>query len=268
MSVNPAFQRLSLLIGDEAVKALSETKVHVFGLGGVGSYCAEALVRSGIGNITLIDFDIVDVTNINRQVEAVVNTVGQKKTESLAARLKEINPDCKITVIARFFSSPENGTEPVDSVCASEVPPATTETFGITETDYVIDAIDTMNSKLDLIETVFKSGVTLYSSMGMARKLDPTMLKTCGIWETQGCPLARNVREGLRKRGFTGNFIVVYSDEKFQEWKAGPDEPGQNVTDSGMRKKPIGSAIPVTASAGMILASLVIRDVYGKTNHG
>lgn len=247
MAVNPAFGRLAMLIGDRAADALAGTKVHVFGLGGVGSFCAEALARSGVGSITLIDHDVVDVSNINRQVEATVNTIGQTKTAALTTRLNEINPYCRITPITKFFIRGEDVME------------NTAELFGIDKTDYVIDAIDSLNSKLDLIESAARSEAVLFSSMGMAGKLDPTRLKTAGIWETSGCPLARSVREGLRKRGFAGNFTVVYSDENRAK-------TGEVFEPAEKGRKPLGSAVPVTAAAGMILASLVIRDICGRNN--
>jgi tRNA A37 threonylcarbamoyladenosine dehydratase len=238
--INPSFQRLRLLIGADALRKLSQTKVLVFGLGGVGSWCAEALVRSGIGSISIIDFDKVDISNINRQVEATSHTIGKIKTEVLAARLKEINPDCVVEPISAFFSCKDEGIEKA------------AERFGMHEADYIIDAIDSIDSKLDLIESASRLNVVLYSSMGMARKLDPTRLRTADIWKTSGCPLARNVREGLRKRGFKGHFTVVYSDEKIAQ-----------EIEVQVKKKINGSSVSVTAAAGMILASLVIRDIHG-----
>ena len=237
---NQSFQRLSLLVGKDVLKALSQTKVIVFGLGGVGSWAAEALVRSGVGNITLVDFDVVEISNINRQLEATSLTMGQAKTQALKERLKDINPECNITVINKYYSA-ENS-----------------KSFNIPDADYIIDAIDSMESKLDLIENAVHSNKTLYSSMGMARKLDPTMIRTSSIWKTRGCALARHVREGLRKRNFTGDFTVVYSEEKHPVYYESEDnKPGNG-------KKILGSAVTVTASAGMILASLVINDVHGK----
>ena len=244
MHPNPSFHRLTLLTGPEAAAVLSQTRVLVFGLGGVGSWCAEALVRSGIGSISLVDFDKVEMSNINRQVEATRGTLGQWKTEALAARLKEINPDSAVRPVSAFFSYSDMGLK------------RTAERFGLPEADYIIDAIDSLDSKLDLIESAARFGVTIYSSMGMARKLDPTRLRTSDIWKTSGCPLARLVREGLRKRGFEGSFTVVYSEEKLpQEYE---NNQGKIIN---------GSAVTVTATAGMILASLVIRDIYGRFNN-
>jgi tRNA A37 threonylcarbamoyladenosine dehydratase len=267
MPVNPSFQRLTLLTGLDAAEALSRATVIEFGVGGVGSWCAEALVRSGVGNISIVDSDAICVTNINRQVQATSRTVGEIKTEALATRLKEINPGCAVTASPRVFSRQEGGLE------------ATAGEFGISGADYVIDAIDSLTHKLDLIETTAAARVRLFSCMGMAQKLDPTRLKTADIWETDGCPLARLVRQGLRKRGFAGRFTVVYSDERLPLKNGIPAgcgtgqclcpardkcDPAAPVEWCGSKKVINGSAVTVTAAAGMILASLVIRDMYDR----
>jgi tRNA A37 threonylcarbamoyladenosine dehydratase len=275
MVINPLFQRQTLLTGLETTEALARTRVMVVGVGGVGSWCAEALVRSGVGAVSILDSDAVCVTNINRQVQATSATVGQIKTYALAARLKEINPSCEILSIPKVFSMVEND------------PQKTAEAFGLAGADYVIDAIDGITGKLDLIETTMTAGKKegkLFSSMGMARKLDPTRLRTVDIWETVGCPLARLVRQGLRKRGFEGHFTAVYSDEQLPQRDDIPvacgsaqclcpgrtcpaqDEEGSGKTVEWCSTKKIinGSAVTVTAAAGMILASLVVRDIYAK----
>ena len=227
---NLLFQRVALLNGVEFLEKLGQTNVLVFGLGGVGSWCAEALVRSGLGKIGIIDYDSVCESNINRQIQATSLTICRNKAEALMQRLLEINPKCEIKAWAEAFSK-EN------SAC-----------FGIEEVDYVIDAIDSIDAKLDLIEACFKAGVKLFSSMGMARKMDPTRIKTAGIWETQNCPLAKVVRQGLKKRGFSGNFMTVYSDEP-------------SIKQSAAEQRINGSIVTVTASAGMALASLVLREI-------
>jgi tRNA A37 threonylcarbamoyladenosine dehydratase len=255
---NPRFQRLALLAGTEVMEALAGCRVVIFGVGGVGSWCAEALVRSGIGELDIVDSDSVCVTNINRQVQAMDCTVGLLKTDSLGERLRGINPGCKIRALGKVFSR-ENAGE-----------------FDIPGADYVIDAIDSLTHKLDLIETASKAGVRLFSSMGMAQKLDPTRLKTADIWDTSGCPLARLVRQGLRKRGFAGHVTVVYSDERLPLRGTGAacgsaqclcpvrnkNDPAAPVEWCASKKVINGSAVTVTAAAGMILASLVIRDLY------
>jgi tRNA A37 threonylcarbamoyladenosine dehydratase len=263
----PRFQRLALVTGADALRRLEETRVIVFGLGGVGSWCAEALVRSGAGGVTLVDSDLVCITNINRQTQATGKTIGQFKTEALKTRLAEINPDCRITTYSRVFSRD------------------TEDDFCVENHDFVIDAIDSLGPKLDLIELCGRLGKTLFSSMGMAQKLDPSLLKSADIWDTKGCPIARLVRSGLRKRGFTGHFTSVYSTERLPlhnevnsncggaeclcparkrgaEAAAGVDEGADSAGGKewcSSKKVINGSAVMVTAAAGMILASLVVR---------
>ena len=250
-TVNPLFQRLALITGAEGLGKLAQTSVLIVGVGGVGSWCAEALVRSGVGKIGIVDSDIVCVTNVNRQTQATSGTVGRVKVEALQQRLLEINPHCAVTAWQKVFSR-ENAAE-----------------FGIEKADYVIDAIDSLAHKLDLIETASAAGVKFFSSMGMAQKLDPTRIKTADIWETHGCPLARLIRQGLRKRGFNGSFTVVYSDERLERREGiaiscGSDNCLCNGEWCGGKKVINGSAVTVTASAGMALASLVLRDVMGQ----
>jgi len=223
-----SFDRTSLLVGEEAIKKLSKTSVLVFGAGGVGSWASEALVRSGIGKIGIIDNDVVCASNINRQVEATSLTIGQPKASILRERLLEINPECDITAWDKIFCKEDAAL------------------FEIEKADYVIDAIDSLNHKLDLIEITKKTGVTLFSSMGMALKLDPSLIRTSSVWKTDICPLARLVRQGLRKRDFRGDFKVVYSVEQPAKCE---------------KARNFGSIVTVTASAGLMLASLVIQNV-------
>jgi tRNA A37 threonylcarbamoyladenosine dehydratase len=242
------FQRLAMLTGPDVLKKLKQTNVLIFGVGGVGSWCAEALVRSGIGKIGIVDFDTVNASNVNRQVQATCGTIGRPKVEVLKKRLQEINPDCEVSVWVKNFSR-ETASE-----------------FGIEKADYAIDAIDTFPHKLDLIEFLYNAGVTFFSSMGMALKIDPTRIKTAGIWDSGGCALARLVRQGLRRRGFNGNFTVVYSDEhpiNAGGNPAGSNPVGQIIDKSDLvgKKRINGSCVTVTAPAGMALASLVLRDI-------
>ncbi|MDR0586722.1 MAG: tRNA threonylcarbamoyladenosine dehydratase [Treponema sp.] len=251
---DPKFHRLGLLIGPDALEELERTRIIIFGLGGVGSWAAEALVRSGAGHVTVVDNDSVCVTNINRQIQALSGTVGFPKAAALMKRLLEINPLCEVKAFNQVFSR------------------ETAAFFEIEKADYVIDAIDSLGHKLDLIELAVKAGPRLFSSMGMACRLDPTRIKTADIWETSGCPLARLVRQGLKKRGFDGHFTAVYSDER-----AGGAEGVESVcgtaacfcsgkdTEWCSSKKVInGSSVTVTAAAGMVLASLVLRDVVSR----
>jgi tRNA A37 threonylcarbamoyladenosine dehydratase len=255
--VNPSVQRLALVTGEAVLGRLEKTHVHVFGLGGVGSWAAEALVRSGVGRISIIDSDLVCVTNINRQVEATSKTVGAPKTEALMRRMLEINPRAHVTPYQKAFSR-----EAVNC-------------FGLDETDYVIDAIDSLTHKVALIEEAVKRGKTLFSCMGMAQKLDPTQIRTASVWETHGCPLARLVRQELRKHDFQGDFTAVYSPERLPlhtEIVAScgsatcmcpkHEANGDAAHEWCSTKKVInGSAVTVTATAGMVLASLVLAHV-------
>ena len=228
------FERLSLLTSEDALKKLNKTNVLVFGAGGVGSWAAEALVRSGVGKIGIIDNDAVCASNINRQIEATSLTIGLPKASTLKKRLLEINPECEITSRDELFCIENAGK------------------FEIEKADYVIDAIDSLNHKLDLIEKTCGCGVTLFSSMGMALKIDPSKIKYGSIWKTEVCPLARLVRQGLRKRGFTKDFTAVYSVE--------PPMTEKSIEISG-EKRVNGSIVTITAAAGLMLASLVINDI-------
>ena len=242
MPAKAIFQRLAMIAGSDTLEALGQTTVMVFGVGGVGSWCAEALVRSGIGKIEIVDFDTICASNVNRQLQATSLNIGRVKVDVMKERLLEINPDCNVSAFAKAFS------------------PETAGEFNIAKADYVIDAIDSLTNKLDLIEAACASGAKFFSSMGMARKTDPTRIKTADIWKTQGCPLARLVRQGLRKRGFKGNFTAVYGEECLDNIIV------DNFEDGG--KTPNGSIVTVTATAGMILASLVLRSVFGDCNSG
>ncbi|MDR0411927.1 MAG: tRNA threonylcarbamoyladenosine dehydratase [Treponema sp.] len=251
--MNPMFQRLCLLVGQEVLNALSHTRVLVFGAGGVGSWAAEALVRCGIGRIGIVDSDAVCITNINRQAQALFENVGKPKVVALKERLLSINPSCMVDAFEAVFSK-------------ESVP-----LFRMESADYIIDAIDSLSFKLDLIETSFQFRIPLFSSMGMAQKLDPTQLQVADIWDTYGCPLARLVRQGLRKRGFDERFMTVFSPERLPrrvEMSAVPCGNARcfcsvkNEMDWCASKKIInGSAVTVTASAGLILASLVMNAI-------
>jgi tRNA A37 threonylcarbamoyladenosine dehydratase len=254
IALDPRFHRLGLLIGAEGLEALEQARITVFGLGGVGSWAAEALVRSGAGHVTIVDNDSVCVTNINRQIQALSGTVGLPKAAALMKRLLEINPLCEVKAFNQVFSK------------------ETAAFFEIEKAGYVIDAIDSLGHKLDLIELAAKSGARLFSSMGMACKLDPTRIKTADIWETSGCPLARLVRQGLKKRGFDGHFTAVYSDEHL-DGAEGVESicgtaacfcSGKDTEWCSSKKVINGSSVTVTAAAGMVLASLVLRDLVSR----
>lgn len=192
------FSRMQLLMGTEQMARLAHASVAVFGVGGVGSYAAEALTRAGVGQITLVDFDDICITNINRQIHALSSTVGASKVEVMAGRCRDINPDVKVTAIQQFY----------------EV--QTAEELLRPGFDYVLDCIDHITAKLHLIETCIRTERPIISSMGAANKLDPTQIRVADISATGKCRLARIIRKQLRKRGIDRGVDVVYSTEEFR----------------------------------------------------
>ena len=232
------FMRTEMLLGSAALETLSASHVAVVGLGGVGSWCAEALCRTGVGALTLLDQDTVSVSNLNRQAGALWSTVGRSKAEALAERLADINPACRLTPLA----------------CRYEA--ETRDTFFAGGYDYIVDAIDLVSCKLDLIETALTRGVPILSALGTGNKLDPTRLEVTDLSKTQGCPLARIIRKELRKRGIE-HHKVVYSSEP-----ARSAAPGSEAPPPGRRSIPAG-VLWVPASAGLLLAAEVVRDLTG-----
>ncbi len=247
-----AFSRTELLLGKEAMEKLSRASVAVFGIGGVGSYCAEALARSGIGRIDLIDDDRVCLTNINRQLIATRKTVGKPKVEVMRQRMLEINPKVQGQDFQMFYTV-QNADE-----------------FDLMPYDYVIDAIDTVSAKLKLVEKAHAAGIKLISCMGAGNKLDPTRFEVTDIYKTSICPLARVMRTELRKRNIP-SLKVVYSREAARE----PIEteetsckhhcicPPETKRTCLIRRQVPGSISFVPAVAGLILAGEVIKDISG-----
>ena len=231
------FERQSMLLGAEATATLSQKKVALFGVGGVGSYAAEALARCGVGRIELIDSDIVSESNINRQLCALTSTVGLPKVSVVAARLRDINPDIQVSERMEFFL-PENA-----------------DTFDFSSYDYVIDAIDTVSAKIELALRCKKMNIPLISSMGTGNKLDPTAIRVSDLSKTEGCPLARVMRRELKARGIT-HLKVVWSPEP-------PKSPAVSLySDNG---KPIPASIAFVPSvAGLIAAGEAIKDMIKK----
>jgi len=234
------FLRTEMLLGREAMERLSRAHVAVFGLGGVGSWCAEALARSGVGELTLIDHDTVGVTNLNRQVEALWSTQGQPKAEALAARIRDIAPDCQVHPLVMRYE-PDNR-----------------EDFFSVRYDYIVDAIDLVSCKLDLIETALSRGIPIVSALGTGNKLDPAQFRISDIAQTEGCPLARVVRKELRRRGI-GHHRVLFSPEL-------PLEPEQHEAPPPGRRSVPGSAPWVPPVAGFILAGDVVMALTGRKN--
>ncbi len=227
------FSRTALLLGQEALQKLSSCRVALFGLGGVGSYIAEALARSGIGAIDIIDSDKVSVSNINRQLCALDSTVGRYKTDVVKERILDINPNCKVTAHNIFFT------------------PETADSFDFSSYDYVADAVDTVTAKLTIITLAKAADTPVISCMGTGNKTDPTALEVADIYETSVCPLARTMRYECRKRGID-SLKVVYSKEP-------PRTPLEIITENG---KTIPASLPfVPSAAGLIIAGEIIKDL-------
>lgn len=230
------FIRTDMLFGEGSSDVLKTKKVAVFGVGGVGGICAEALVRSGVGTIEVIDNDTVSVSNINRQIVATEKTVGMLKTVAFAARAKEINGEAKIIERNEFFL------------------PETADRFDFDSYDYVVDAIDTVSGKLGLAEICYKTGVPIISSMGAGNKLHPELFKVADIYETSVCPLAKTMRRELKKRGVE-KLKVVYSEEQ-------PITPHfQPQSEVCSKRQTPASCAFVPGVAGLIIASEVIKDL-------
>lgn len=233
------FSRTELLIGKKGIEKLSSAKVAIFGLGGVGSYVLEALVRAGVGSFILVDNDVVSMSNINRQLIATHSTIGKNKVDVAYQRALDINPNVKVETFKQFFT-PES-----DDIIDSSV-------------DYVVDCIDTVASKIELVLRAKKLKVPIISSMGTGNKLDPTKLEVTDISKTSVCPLAKVVRKELRNRGIT-KLKVVYSKE--EPIKASAKYEG--VEENSGKRVP-GSISFVPSVAGLIIASEIVKDILNK----
>jgi tRNA A37 threonylcarbamoyladenosine dehydratase len=241
------FSRTELLYGPDAVKALAGARVAVFGLGGVGGYVVEALARSGVGALDLVDHDRVALSNLNRQIIATERTLGQYKVDVAGERVLSINPDCTVTA-HRLFFLPETAGEIDFSVF-----------------DYVADAVDNITAKLTLIECAKHAGIPVISAMGTGNKLDPAKLRVSDIYETSVCPLARVMRKECRRRGVTG-LKVVWSEEEpmvppvseEESDSACPEDPARS---GGWKRITPASNAAVPATAGLLMASEIINDL-------
>jgi tRNA A37 threonylcarbamoyladenosine dehydratase len=236
MNIPPQFTRTHILLGDEGLSLLAGKHVFVAGLGGVGSYCAETLARAGIGRLTLLDHDIVAASNINRQLPALLSTVGQPKVELMRARIADINPQCQVTVLRTFLST-EN---------VNELVPA--------DADYVVDCIDSLTCKVALVAESLKLGLKVASSMGAGNRLDPSRIKLVDISKTEICPLARQMRKRLHRHGISKGILCVFSDEV-------PSEPlpPQPVDGPGRARAVNGTISYMPPLFGMMLAGAVIK---------
>ena len=231
-----AFSRTKLLLGEDGLAKLAKARVAVFGIGGVGSFAAEALCRAGIGHFLLVDSDTIDVSNINRQIHATTRTVGQKKTDVMRARMLEINPAADIRANCVFYA------------------PDLAEMFFGEPLDYIIDAVDTVTAKISLVMEAGKRDIPIISAMGAGNKLDPTRFEVADIYKTSVCPLAKVMRKELKKRGIP-RLKVVYSKEP-------PLRPAIPEAENARQQTP-GSVSFVPSVAGLILAGEVVRDLLG-----
>ena len=234
MEIKEQFMRTGLLLGEEGIRKLNQSTVAVFGIGGVGGFAAEALARSGVGHLVLVDADEVSESNINRQIIATHRTVGKPKVQVMKERIADINPEAQVETRQTFFL-PENADQ-----------------FDFGAYDYVMDAIDTVTGKIELVLQGQKAGTPVISSMGAGNKLDPTMFQVADIYETSVCPLAKVMRKELKKRNVP-SLKVVYSKEKAME-------PLIRISEDGKRQIP-GSTAFVPSVAGLILAGEVIKDL-------
>ena len=239
-----AFSRTEMLLGAETMERLRQSRVAIFGLGGVGGYVLEALARSGVGQLVLIDNDEVSLSNLNRQILATRESIGRLKTDVAAERVRSINPDCRVETHALFYL------------------PETRNEVSFTGLDYVVDAIDTVSGKLTIITEARAAGVPLICSLGTGNKLDPSRLRISDLYETQMDPLARIMRKECRKRGID-RLQVLWSDET-------PIVPDhhlaiQAIAEGGSTRRSIpGSSAFVPAAGGLLIASRVIRDLIGR----
>lgn len=222
------FLRTELVLGKDNLRRLQEASVAVVGVGGVGGYAAEALARSGVGRLILIDHDVVSLTNLNRQIVALESTLGRPKVEVMAERIAQINPECEVICHQAYY----------DSSTHSQLLPE--------QLTYAADAIDSVRAKVDLIEACLERGIPIVSSLGAGNKVDPTRLKVTDISQTHTCPLARAVRGTLRKRGIHKGVTVVFSDER--------------TVGSRLGSVP-GSTAFVPPAAGLVMASWIVRQI-------
>jgi len=240
-SHSPLFERSHILIGDDGVARLQASHVLVAGVGGVGSYVAEALARLGVGKITLVDHDVVSPSNINRQLIALNSTLGKLKTSVMAERIRDINPDCEVTVLTEFLTP-------------DSIPTLLDQPF-----DVVVDAIDSMSSKTALIEIAWRQNITLFSSMGAGGKLDPSQIRTGDLMDTTICKLAKQLRGHLRRRGVGRGIQTVYSIEP-----SIPPLPPQAV-ERGRARAVNGTVSYMPSIFGLTLAGLVANALIGDT---
>ena len=259
------FQRTELLFGKEKMEEVAGKKVSIFGIGGVGSWCAESLIRSGIQFLTIVDSDRICITNINRQLHATMQTVGEVKVDALKKRLLEINPYAEINAIQKIYNM------------------ASHDSFDLGSYDYIIDAIDSLGSKVHLIRMATRTDAILFSSMGASLKIDPTQIKVAEFWKVKGCPLGSKIRKYIRKGELPSKpFMCVYSEELLEnrgsgsscgtdkclcpKVKSGVGDPELDNHEWCSQKAVINGTIAhITAIFGFTLAGLVIQHIYNQS---
>ena len=235
------FSRTQLLLGKCSMNRLRDSRVIVFGVGGVGGYAAEALARAGVGHLEIVDSDDISITNVNRQIIATTKTVGRPKIDVMKERISQINPSCEVVTHNCFFL------------------PQTASRFDFSCYDYVLDAVDTLTAKLQLVRNAKEAQTPFISCMGTANKLDPSALRVADIYDTSICPLARVMRKEARKRHL-GHFKVVYSTEPALVPK--PDEETFEPIPEGSSRRSLPGSTPfVPPAAGILMASEVVRDL-------
>lgn len=235
------FARTELLIGNSGIEKLKSAKVAIFGIGGVGSYVVEALVRAGVGKFILVDNDEVDITNLNRQIIATRKTLERPKVEVCKERILEINPDAKVEIHQEFFM------------------PESRDILDNTVT-YIVDSVDTVTAKIELVMRANKLNIPIISSMGTGNKIDPTRFEVTDIYKTSVCPLAKVMRKELKERGIK-HLKVVYSKEEPIQIKIGAENTNEEETDENKKKQVPGSISFVPSVAGLIIAGEVIKDI-------
>ena len=240
------FNRTALLFGDEAIAKFQKTRVAIMGLGGVGSYAAEALARSGVGSFLLVDFDTISLSNLNRQLPALHSTIDMMKTEAMQARIKDINPDANVEIYSDF--------------CAHE-----SRDFLLKDIDFVVDAIDSLGPKTGLMEACYRKEIPIISVFGAASRFDPSKIELVDISKSRICPLAKKVRKYLHRRGINKGIPVVYSYEKpIPQFDHEAGAEAEWVSGRGRKRGTLGSVVYMPAIMGMWAASYVLR-ILGKS---
>ena len=238
------FMRAELLLGSDVMEQIASKRVIVFGVGGVGSWCVECLVRSGIHRLTIVDCDKVCASNVNRQLMATTKTIGRAKVEALKERLLEINPNCEITALQKMYSE------------------ETHEEFGLDQYDYIIDCIDSLKDKVSLIMRACETHAVFFSSMGAALKMDPTKTQVTEFWKVRGCPLGSALRKRMKKSGLkpAHKFKCVYSEELLENRGSNPNSETNLIVKAQIN----GSMAHITSIFGLTIAGLVLNDIYRK----